>query len=369
MAPCPDATMTTAGYMTFTVLLVASCFGCGTRNDGAVVRTIPGTEQVCATGFSISVSPDESWLVFTEWKLPRAVVFKELSPYEYQMRIATLNLNTGEIVRHSIDSLSTTGLLFLPSDISGRRQAEFEIVENKFRPPGWIDGQFYFQRYSTAAYLAIDPSQPEIRSVSRPDSPGTCSDCPPVLLGFPTFDHVGNRWLDSPPIRIEFRNRLWDPLSKEVSIAFRDSTVRAVYFLGDRPYETHLIYRFRGLGAKELVIDAKTGKTTVSESKESPAEIERREGVKLTVRSVRVTRDERYLAYVVYYVKQSFLSSGHDELFIMDLGTGSLKRVAKHLFIGNVIWSPEGDRLYYAGAQYVSDAAVRVVDVPSTFSR
>jgi hypothetical protein len=36
--------------------------------------------------------------------------------------------------------------------------------------------------------------------------------------------------------------------------------------------------------------------------------------------------------------------------------------------IGNLIWSAAGERLYFAGGGYSSDAAVRVVDVKEAFS-
>jgi hypothetical protein len=38
------------------------------------------------------------WLALTEWVLPKSRVYEALSAYEYEVRIATMDLQTGEVV-------------------------------------------------------------------------------------------------------------------------------------------------------------------------------------------------------------------------------------------------------------------------------
>jgi hypothetical protein len=97
-----------------------SCNGGG---GSVVVRPIPGTEQVSADQFSISVSPDERWLAFTEWVLPKAQVLKEQQRLRYYFRITTLDLKTGQVAHHAIDSLSPIALGFQLSRDGRERQA------------------------------------------------------------------------------------------------------------------------------------------------------------------------------------------------------------------------------------------------------
>lgn len=80
------------------VLLFLCVAGCSDRRTNVVVRPISGTEQVSIDLFSISVSPDERWLALTEWVLPKSRVYEALSAYEYEVRIATMDLQTGEVV-------------------------------------------------------------------------------------------------------------------------------------------------------------------------------------------------------------------------------------------------------------------------------
>ena len=89
----------------------------------------------------------------------------------------------------------------------------------------------------------------------------------------------------------------------------------------------------------------------------------------VTIASLRVSPDERFLAYVVHSKKQAFLSGPSEEIFVMDLGAGGEKKVAEHSYAGNLIWSPDGNRLYFAGGAYSSDCAVFIVDVATTFSQ
>jgi hypothetical protein len=310
--------------------------GCSTRDRDVVIRSIPGTEQVAVHDFSISVSPDERCLVFTEWVLPKAIVFEQLPPDEYESRVVTLNLDSGDTTRHTIDSLPADALGFSPYHAGWKRWkrlAGLEIIEKRFRPPGWTGAKFYFQPYNHGIHLALDPRKPGVKIVPKPDVPGACCDCPHVTT-------------------TSFHGRSWDLLSNDVSAITRDGAMRAVYYRGEGPGRTHMILRLRENGEEEVVVERELKKDTF-----------------LTIARARVSPDERCLAYAVYSSGLGFFSGGYEELFIMDLNNGDQKRVARHQFIGNLIWSANGDRLYFAGGEYDSNSAVFIVNVAATFSR
>lgn len=322
-------TDSTPGALFLTALSLTVCSSCA-RN--VVVSPIPGTEQVAIYEFCISVSPDEKWLAFTEWSLPKERVFKDLPPGEYESRIATLNLEDGKIVRHAVSSISAEAVGFSPEDAGWIGQAGLEIIEQRFRPPGWSGGMFYFQPYYQGVRLGFDPDVSGIQIVSNPEAPGACSDFPPV----PNF---------------QFRDRSWDLRSNDVSAVFREGAIRAVYYRGEGPYRTNMILSLQEAGEEKVVVER-----------------QERKGTMLTIAGVRVSPDERYLAYVVHSKKQAFLSGPREELFIRELATGREKKITRYGYMGNLIWSPGSSRLYFAGGEYSSDSAVRIVDVTATFS-
>lgn len=323
---------TYGGVFASVVLIGSTLVTCMPRADDTFARPIPGTEEVAIEEFCITVSPDERWLTFVEWRVPYSMRVKEQASSEYDRRIVSLNLETGARTQHSIDSLSPGALGYSNDPTQWKARAGFKIIKERFRPPGWIGETFYFQRYGRRTYLAIDPSQSDIRIVADPGTTGTCSDCPPLLTA-------------------EVNGRSWDLLSDDVSAVVLDGAVRSVYYRGSRPNRTHTILRLRPGGQEELIVDR-----------------HRSEGTMVTIATLRVSPDEKYLAYVVHSKKQEFLSGPREDLFIRELETAREMKVASYSLMGNLIWSPGSGRLYFAGGGLTSDAAVRVIDVVGTFS-
>ncbi len=278
------------------------------------------------------MSPDEHWLAFTEWVLPKARVFEELSPYEYPIRVATMDLNTGEIIRHAIESLPPDPLGFSSSDKEWKGRAGLELIKHRLRPPGWRGNYFYLQPYYYGVYVAMDRSVPGLQILANPNAPGECSDCPPLTS-------------------VEFRGRVWDLLSKDVAAVFEGGVVRCLYFRGESP-RINMILRLRDVGEEEVVVKRKE-----------------KQGAMVSIARVRVSPDGRYLAYVVYTKGLGFLDGPSEELFIRDLARGREKKIATYGYMSNLIWSPGGERLYFAGGEYQTDTAVRIVDVAATFPK
>lgn len=329
------------------VPILLSISGCSPRSAQDFVRVIPGTEQVAVDEFSISVSPDERWLAFTEWVLPKPRISSELPPYDYETRIVTLDLETGEAVRHGIESIPAQALGFAPSDSGWKGQAGLEIIEERFRPPGWRGSLFYFQPYYNRIQVALDVRAPGMQIVAAPEGPGACSDCPPFIT-------------------VEFRGRTWElvpygPLNStrdlldDISAVFRDGAIRSIYY-GDRgegpPHGKLRILRQREVGEDEVIVERKWRKRRL-----------------MAFACVRVSPDERYLAYVFDSKKMEFFAGHREELFIRELASGQERKIATYGSMSNLIWSPDSKRLYFAGGEYETDSAVRVVDVAAAFAR
>jgi hypothetical protein len=322
--------------MRFRLIVILLCLtGCSSSDPDVVIRSIPGTEQVALLSNCITVSPDERWLVFTEWKLPKSRVFEELPPSEYYARLVSVDLETGARIEHTIDSIPPKALGFSSDDSRWEYHAGFRIIEKHFHPRGWRGERFYFQRYSGSTYLSLDPREPGIRVAPKPQAPGTCSDCFPVGT-------------------TRFRERSWDLLSEDISPVVRDGVIRSVYYVA-RPshgrWDHHRsIYRTREYGLKELIVERPSKKH-----------------VHIVISNVRVSPDERFLAYIVDSKKQSFFAAPQDEIFVIDLDSREEKRIGRYSSAGNLIWSRDGKRLYFAGSDSSDKAAVYVVDVAATF--
>ena len=269
-------------------LLVVCLPGCGSRDWGVVVSRIPGTGQVCPLDFSISVSPDEGWLLFTEWTLPT----HKNPPGEYDLRIVSLNLHSGELAEHAIESISPTSLGFSSNDKNWTGQLGYEIIKQRFQPAGWAGGRYYFEPYYHDIYPALEPGTPGIQLMTKPQEPRTCSDCYPGE----TVSFRGHEWELVPPI---------GQIPHPVSIVVRNGSVAAVYYFekpGHRAPDHHRsIYRIGREGEPEVLV-------------EEPA----KKRVTIQIAFVRVSPDERYLAYTVDSKKRSFFSAHRDEIRVMD---------------------------------------------------
>jgi len=90
---------------------------------------------------------------------------------------------------------------------------------------------------------------------------------------------------------------------------------------------------------------------------------EKKSGTHMSITCIRVSPDERYLAYVVRSKKQAFLAGPRETVYIRNLITNREAEIATYGYVGNLMWSPAGERLYFAGGGYSSDSAIRVVDV------
>lgn len=298
----------------FTVFVTA----CGSNT---AVERIPGTER--AAGENISISPDEKWLVFWEWVVTPTEQYVD-DRGEFSMRLASLDLDDGTVVKHEL-----AGLPKKHRSIS----INWAEIERWFDPPGWYSNKFYINMYLYC--LVVDPASIIIKSGRSPTGL-TCSDCPPNDIIDETIKKV-YEWYGGD-----------DDIREEYSISWRNGqSGNTIYRKSGKK-----ILRFRRNGSKDTLVEVQSRFRTA------------------TVSAIRISPDETYLAYTVNSKIKSPvpLPDMREEVFVLHLESKREKKLGRFRSVGNLIWSPDGRRLYYAGHNGdFTDMGVYRVDVGRLF--
>ena len=318
------------------ILMLVWLAGCK-RDRGVVIEKIPGTELTALEAYSLTISPDERWLTFLEWMMPRSRFREEAPTQMVQYHLVSLNLSTRQRTQHTVESIPE-GSVWTPEHRAPWSYNVWWVVVDRFRPSGWNGGVFYLDPRARTRDLALDPRKPEIYFATRPEAL-TCSDCPPH-----------DAWQ-----RTKYAHHLWnlyEPASNVVSGVFRDGAIRTIYHVGMGTDQKLMVFRLREDGDEKLILEKQGKKGTLS-----------------VIARVRVSPDERYLAYDLHSKKQEFLTGPRERVFILDLDTHKEKKVATHGYVSNLMWSPDGNRLYFAAGEYEDYAGIYCVNVPATFSR
>ena len=315
------------------ISLLVILYGCGSVGDDVVIHRIPGTElaatksALATVGRSgaITVSPDEQWLLFWQW-LHHPKERSNDRSLELGMTLVSLNLETGEQTSHTLG-----GFPYQAIRAKDLRSA-WARVGIWFDAAGWNGGLCYVDMPPGSSHLVIDPTQPPIAvAKDLPDGHRTCSDCPPTAM---------------------LRQRLGPRATlDDYSIAWHDGTLgKNIYNAGQEA----TIYRITSDGTHEQLLQKKARNSYT------------------TVSKIRVSPNERYLAYAVYSKKEFLipLPDHREDIYVLDLEANSEKRIATHRFVSNLIWSGDSKRLYFAGSgKSGDDPGVYVVDVEATFSK
>jgi hypothetical protein len=266
--------------------------------------------------WSISVSTDEKWLVF--WELSEG-------SEQYGSHVTTLDLNDYVSTHHRIDKaydqLSSHGHL-----------EPWEQVGLGFNAAGWLDGRWHVVVFVSTVRkcLAFSPGVIEAEWTQIPLGL-TCSDCPsPRRVEALAVNLVG-QWLLSYGTRF--------------SVARKNGQIgRSIYHLDPR-----------GDG----VCIAKTD----SSGSETVIRYPRRRFHNTELITLRVSPDERYLAYGLLTELRAPIPLPDQEikLHILDLAKGKDYTISSgYRYISNLIWSPDSERLYFAGFQGEQRAVYRV---------
>jgi hypothetical protein len=297
--------------------VLAHCAACSDYNDHIVA--ILGTEMVTlpSSPWGISVSQDEKWLVF--WELSRGV------EHPYDGHLCTLDLETGKKTVHNIERVRDQMTSYSNVDPWG-------VISSDFYGACWPDGGCYVPMYIGFAWrsLVFVPGVP-----GGDWSPVTknlgCSDCPPRGRAEAAAEHIVGRWILNHP-------RLFS-LPKSVG-----QSETSLYHI-DRSYDGASIVRTDSSGSHPLV--------------QHP----HRRFRNARINALRVSPNERYLAYGLFLKLRSPipLPDQEIELYVHDLVEGEEYTIStRYRDISNLIWSPDSERLYFAGFQGEKRAVYQV---------
>ncbi|MHC4060013.1 MAG: TolB-like translocation protein [Planctomycetota bacterium] len=183
--------------------------------------------------------------------------------------------------------------------------------------------------------VVIDPLEEQLRAIPKPDVIYGCSDCPPPNMFREAVRKTGGRSSES---YIQYYTAAWR---------------------NGRMSET--MYRAVSDGIVEEI--GPDGTITVLFQKQI-------KGRFTTIKRLRVSPDEEFLAYSVYSKLRAPipLPGGRDDIYIRHLPTGKEKRIASYSAAGNFMWSSDSKRLYFAATTSgFKEMGVRRVHVEQLF--
>ena len=284
------------------------CVACGT-NDA--MERIPGTERAATRsslvtagpGYSISISPDEQWLLFWEWILTPSEHRDGIDKTaDLSMKLVSMNLAMLARTEHTRDNLPRPRFSY---------SYDWMSLGSRFIPAGWYAGKFYIEMRPLED-IVIDPLEERLRAASKPDVVYGCSDCPPPSL---------------------FRKA-----AGKISVSV-DSQNCTVAWSEGRLSET--MYRVVSKGVVEEIKADGTISTVFQKQIK---------GRFTTIRRLRVSPNELYLAYSVYSKLRAPipLPGGRDDIYVRHLPTGKEIKIASFSAAGHFIWSSDSERLYFA---------------------
>ena len=294
--------------------LMAVIAACATACDGGDLEPerIPGTERIEPGDNSpwFTISPDERWLAFMEVDSGYGA-----SSAPRRFHLATVDL--ASLVKTHHDVRNVPSGTFPPPD----RTDSWQRVHMDLGTSSWFDGRLFVQiRWNPpgSPWIAFKPGAAAAELVNAPGELG-CSDCAPP-----------NKWDEMKAAR-----RI-HPDNEGVTVAYGNGEFsQATYLRGGREYKDAVIERVDPDGTRSIVIEKK------------------RMFKDADIGDLRVSPNERYLAYALTtHLKSPVpLPTLRDEVYVLDLQTGAELRVPGDFRItGNLIWSADSKRLYYAAA-------------------
>ena len=305
------------------VALCLPMLGCNSANDGVALEKLPNSEWAAPFENCLSLSPDEHWLTFLRYSVPPASRGDEPGPL---FHLASIDLETGARTDHTVDQVPKNAF-WTPEIKATWADFVWWAVEERFRPGGWRDGLFYLLDPYGDGDLVVDPRHPPIELATKKKVHGTCSDCPPARRATTRdFDHLN-----------------LDPEMDPASWVYSGDKPVAVY------YERHgeggsTIYRSGLAGDPRIVVREPN-----------------QPGNTLRVGEIRVSPRERFLGFVTYSKGKGLFSGPSETVYVLDLQTGRKKDVIRRSYVGDLQWSPDGRRLYFAAGN-MGEEAIYVLD-------
>jgi hypothetical protein len=291
-----------APSLTFVLLVGASACGQAELQP----ELVPGTERIDPGDRPwFTISPTERYVAFME-------ADSGSGDAATGFHLVTMDMSSSAKTHHQLQDL--------PPKVLGTRLRPWNYVGIGFTIAGWENDKLlvHIQWNPPLTYwLAFTPGQEQAQVVPAPVRP-SCSDCPPPA-----------EWLDV----ITSRNL---PTGDwPLHVPYREGRFSAFV------YRTPVGSDFRGAVIEKVRSD---GTTEVLVEHERALK-------KLNVGSLRVSPDEEYVAYELVSQLRSPvpLPTMRHELFVRHIPTGTGQRVmATYRLMGNLMWSADSKRLYYA---------------------
>ena len=303
------------------ILLGLHGTGCGGRGYRGTI--ILSTEDVCISGRGFFVSPDEQWLVLItrdEGGGPAG--------------LSSLNIATGKRADYDPDQFPEKFKEYLNKGVMS-----FERFNMGLDPGGWFNGQFFIGIGIGRLALSLLPSQPAAVANVLPHEPLMLSDGPDSETRSQVIrDRMNVLSLTSP-----FNEFLNDDV-----IAWRDGEWGDALYHYDMPAKEIRLYR---------------------PGQPSSTVVRTHDGVmtRAGVTAMRVSPDERFLAYVVWSESKNIPTPFYREaLKVIDLKTGEDRTIGQFRYVARPYWSGDSQRLYYSGKE--GDlSGVWIVDMKEVF--
>jgi hypothetical protein len=308
-----------------TASIASGALSCERDGLGAVL--IPGTERIERRGSSawFTISPDERWLTFME--VDSAYWSPEIPT---KFHFVSIELQTGLKTHHDLDGIPQSLFSVTMGD-------PWWDVHLWWKEVAWYDGRLYVEmakNRTRPTWIAFAPDVISPKVVERPPSL-SCSGCsPPKEL----MEYAKARGLDKND--------------------FPTSAYRNGEF-------SRMVYAERYLSSKEAIVERVEPDGSGTRVFE-----ERRNLRNVASGNLLISPDDRYLAIVLEaYLRSPIpLPTRTEELIILDLQSGKESMVKRTLSIGNLMWSADSKRLYFAAANSANadgiGDGVYVVSVP-----
>ncbi len=304
----PFPSLTLRPRLFIVVACLATSLACS--EDTLTARRVPGTERVDPNDSRawFTISPDDKWMAFME--IDSTYPMSLLGDSVPTFHLVTMHLVTLEKSHHSIEQF--------PQSVFRETNRPWQEVQYLFDVASWKDGKLILQCSwrRSEPWMSVTPGIAPV-SVSEPETERSCSDCAPTRL----YERAARR--------IPWTEASHGGMSIALNHADRSSSV---YTMGRERRNT------------VIKVDSSGHHETIARV--------RRPGSRCFVFRVRVSPDERYIAFAVEELPLVTIPfSGHCRVFLVDARTRRKARVVDDYdYVSKILWTSDSQRFYFGAA-------------------
>lgn len=305
-------------------VLVLSMMACGEQE--LTVERIPGTERMEPSNSMawFTISPNNEWLAFMEIdsSFPPP-------PYQYSLppdfHLVTMNLGSLEKTHHHLRNIPEAVLW----RSGGHPENPWRWVQWHFEEDSWNEEQLYVEfsllrRGGGNPWISFSPGV-EAGAVATPTTDLRCSDCPPAQLADRLLHRHARGHDDG-----------------RASFPFRNGRHSGNAYITERRADRAVV-KVDSTGKEEALV---TPREPFRDS---------------YIRRLRVSPDERYLAYAVgSRPKVPIPWPSTVEVRVTDLQTGNEARIPiEYRDVSGLLWSSDSSEFFYGGVDATSHGIYR----------